>query len=197
MAKRKPSEGKSPDDALSIGTMQPRILELRGHRVMLDRDLAELYQVRAIALRQQVTRNKERFPPDFMFQVTADEAQALVSQNVIPSRRSLGGSLPYAFTEQGVAMLSSVLRSQRAVEVNIQIMRAFVKLRELLATNADLAHKIIALEKRYDQQFQVVFDAIRKLLTAPTTAKRPTKIGFAADRRKDHDAPPTNRARRT
>src|SRR6476620_1258666 len=107
------------------------ILEIRGQKVLLDRDLAALYGVKAIALRQQVARNRTRFPDDFMFQLTADEAESLVSQNVIPSRRSLGGSLPYAFTQEGVAMLSSVLRSERAVAVNISIMRAFVRLREM------------------------------------------------------------------
>src|SRR5687767_4997127 len=106
---------------------------------MLDRELAELYQVKAIALRQQVKRNKPRFPEDFMFQLTADEVGILVSQNVIPSRRELGGFLPYVFTQEGVAMLSSVLTSGRAVQVNIAIMRAFVKLREVMVTHKDLA----------------------------------------------------------
>jgi ORF6N domain len=132
--------------------------------VMLDRDLAELYGVKAIALRQQVKRNRQRFPEDFMFQLTPEEAHGLLSQNVIPSLRSLGGSLPYAFTQEGVAMLSSVLRSQRAVEVNIAIMRAFVRLRELLASNKDLARKLDQLEKKFDEQFQVVFEAIRQLM---------------------------------
>src|SRR6266852_76413 len=127
---------------------------------MLDRDLADLYGVRAIALRQQVERNRARFPEDFMLQLTPDEAEGLVSQNVIPSRRSLGGSRPYAFTQEGVAMLSSVLRSQRAIEANMAIMRAFVRLRELLATHKDLARKIEALERKYDGQFQEVFEAI-------------------------------------
>src|SRR5437588_10576596 len=114
------------------------ILLLRGEKVMLDRSLAELYGVKPIALRQQVKRNLGRFPPDFMLQVSADEAEAMVSQNVIPSRRSLGGALPYAFTQEGLAMLSSVLRSGRAVRVNIEIMRAFVRLREMLASHKDL-----------------------------------------------------------
>src|ERR1700722_18838392 len=109
-------------------------------------------------------RNRERFPEDFLFQLTPEEADALVSQNVIPSRSSLGGSLPYAFTQEGVAMLSSVLRSQRAVEVNIAIMRAFVRLREWLASHKDLTRKLDELEKKYDQQFQVVFGAIRPLM---------------------------------
>lgn len=162
---------------LSVERIEQKILLIRDQKVMLDRDLAELYGVRAIALRQQVSRNKERFPDDFMFQLSAGEAEAMVSQNVIPSKRSLGGSLPYAFTQEGVAMLSSVLRSQRAVEVNIQIMRAFVKLREFLTTHKDLARKIKDIEKKYDQQLQVVFDAIRKLIEQPSTPKK-RKIGF-------------------
>ena len=136
---------------------------------MLDRDLAELYSVRTIALRQQVKRNKDRFPHDFMFQLSKPEAELLVSQNVIPSRRSLGGSLPYVFTQEGVAMLSSVLRSARAVQVNIAIMRAFVRLREALKLNA--------LEKKYDEQFKAVFAAIRQLREPAKPPKR-QQIGF-------------------
>ena len=134
---------------------------------MLDSDLAELYGVETKVLNQAVKRNSERFPDDFMFQLSAEEFSILKSQSVTSS--SWGGrrTPPYVFTEQGVAMLSSVLRSERAVDVNIQIMRTFVKLREMLATHKDLARKINAMEKKYDQQFQVVFDAIRKLLEPP------------------------------
>jgi hypothetical protein len=153
------------------------ILLIRGHKVLLDRDLAELYGVKAIALRQQVRRNLARFPDDFMFHLTAEEAEALVSQNVIPSRRSLGGFLPYAFTQEGVAMLSSVLRSERAVLVNIEIMRAFVRLRELLASHVELARRLDAMEKKYDGQFRMVFDAIRDLMTPPPSPPR-RRIGF-------------------
>jgi hypothetical protein len=153
------------------------ILLIRGQKVMLDRDLADLYGVRAIALRQQVGRNEARFPPDFMFQLSQGEAEALVSQNVIPSKRSLGGSLPYAFTQEGVAMLSSVLRSERAVFVNIEIMRTFVRLRELLASNAKLSQRLNELEKKYDAQFRGVFDAIRQLM-APSVPKSQQRIGF-------------------
>ena len=160
--------------------IEKAILSLGGQRVMLDRDLAELYGVKTIALRQQVKRNRQRFPDDFMFQVTADEAEAMVSQNVIPSLRSLGGSLPYAFTQEGVAMLSSVLRSPRAVQVNIAIMRAFVRLRELLAGHKELQRKLDELEKRYDQQFQVVFEAIRRLM-APEAPEPKPRFGFAQD----------------
>jgi hypothetical protein len=153
------------------------ILLIRNQKVMLDRDLASLYGVKAIALRQQVSRNEARFPPDFMFRLNEDEAEALVSQNVIPSKRSLGGSLPYVFTQEGVAMLSSVLRSERAVVVNIEIMRAFVRLRQFLASNAELASKLDSLEGKYDAQFKVVFDAIRQLMRPPASTPR-KQIGF-------------------
>lgn len=116
----------------------------------MDRDLAQLYGVKPIRLREQVKRNRERFPADFMFQLSEDEVDFIVSQNAIPSRKHLGGYLPYAFTQEGVAMLSSVLRSERAVQVNILIMRAFVRLRELMTTHKDLAQKLEALEKKYD-----------------------------------------------
>jgi len=171
---------KKPTTSLiPVEQIERAILLIRGHKVMLDRDLAALYGVRAIALRQQVSRNEARFPPDFMFRLSREEAEALVSQNVIPSKRSLGGSLPYAFTQEGVAMLSSVLRSERAVLVNIEIMRTFVRLREMLASNADMARRLDELEKKYDAQFRVVFDAIRQLMAPP--APRPRKqIGFHA-----------------
>ena len=159
--------------------IEPRIFMIRGHRAMLDRDLAVLYEVKAIALRQQIKRNKNRFPPDFMFQLTEQETKALLSQNVIPSRQSLGGFLPYAFTEQGVAMLSSVLTSRRAVQVNIAVMRTFVRLREMMATHKDLSRKLDELEKRYDQQFKVVFDAIRGLM-APSSSSPKRRIGFCS-----------------
>ena len=133
--------------------------------------------MKAIALRQQVRRNLRRFPKDFMFQLTAAEADWLVSQNVIPSRRSLGGALPYVFTQEGVAMLSSVLTSQRAVEVNIAIMRAFVRLRQLAITHKDLAAKIAVMEKKYDAQFRVVFHAIKRLLD-PASQQPKRRIGF-------------------
>ena len=156
------------------------ILVLRGHRVILDVDLAAMYGVEPRALNQAVKRNIKRFPEDFMFQLSADERAHLKSQTVIS--RSWGGRrhLPYAFTEQGVAMLSSVLRSARAVQVNIEIMRAFVRLRQMLQSNADLARKLDALEKKYDSQFRVVFDAIRELMEPQAKPKKP--IGFRASR---------------
>lgn len=143
---------------------------------MLDRDLAALYNVKSIALRQQVKRNSKRFPPDFMFQLTKTETDSLVSQNVIPSQKSLGGYLPYAFTENGVAMLSSVLRSERAIEANIQIMRAFTKLRHMAVNYGDLLQRIESMEKKYNEQFKVVFDALRNLLHAEEKPRK--KIGF-------------------
>lgn len=154
------------------------ILFIRGHKVLLDRDLADLYGVKPIALRQQVKRNPERFPEDFMFQLNEDEAKTLVSQNVIPSMKYFGGFLPYAFTQEGVAMLSSVLRSEQAVRVNVEIMRAFVRLRQIMSSNEELARKLMALERKYDKQFQVVFEAIHKLMIPPEIKHRP--IGFQA-----------------
>jgi hypothetical protein len=161
----------------SAEVIATKIFIIRGKRVMLDKDLAELYGVKAIALRQQVKRNIERFPEDFMLQVTEDEARIMVSQNVIPSLQGLGGHLPFAFTEQGVAMLSSVLRSRRAVLVNIQIMRAFIQLKRMLLTNADLRRKIEEMEKKYDKQFRIVFEVLKKLLEPPLQ-KEKRIIGF-------------------
>jgi hypothetical protein len=157
--------------------IERRILLLRGQRVMLSTDLAILYGVPTKVLNQSVRRNSERFPDDFMFQLTADEVANLKSQ-IVTSSSGHGGTRhpPYAFTEQGVAMLASVLRSPRAVAVNIEIIRAFVRLRQLLATHADLARKLAELEQRYDVQFRVVFDAIRELM-APADEARP-EIGF-------------------
>ena len=154
------------------------ILLLRGHKVMFDSDLASLYGVETKVLNQAVSRNVERFPADFMFQLTEAEATRLRSQTVTlkTGRGHHRKYLPYALTEQGVAMLSSVLRSPRAVQVNIEIMRAFVRLRQLVQTNADLARKPAALEKKYNTQFKVVFDAIRELMTSPHRKRK--KIGF-------------------
>ena len=128
------------------------------------------------ALNQAIKRNRNRFPDDFMFELSAAEIKNLVSQTVIPTRGKLGGATPMAFTEQGVAMLSSVLRSSRAVQVNIAIMPTFVRLREMLLSNAELARKLAALENKYDAQFKVVFDAIRELMLPPDPPRR--KIGF-------------------
>jgi len=160
---------------MPIETVERKILLIRGHKVMLDSDLAELYGVTTKALLQAVKRNPERFPADFMFQLSETEFLNLRSQFVTSS---WGGRryAPYAFTEQGVAMLSSVLRSKRAIQANVQIMRAFVRLRQILASHRDLARKLETLEKKYDSQFKVVFDAIRHLMAAPEPKEK--KIGF-------------------
>jgi hypothetical protein len=134
------------------------ILLIRGHKVMLSTDLAELYGVEPRILVQAVKRNIDHFPEDFMFQLSKEDFSNLKSQIVISSRGGLRRATPYAFTEQGVAMLSSVLRSKKAIQVNIEIMRAFVRLRRILASHADLARKLDSLEKKYDAQFKVVFD---------------------------------------
>ena len=164
-------------DLIRSERIEKRIFLLRGQRVMLSMDLAELYGVQPRVLVQAVKRNIERFPDDFMFQLNLQEVRSLKSQIVISS---WGGQrfLPYAFTEQGVAMLSSVLKSKRAAQVNIEIMRAFVRLRQLIASNKELAKRLDELEQKYDSQFKVVFDAIRELMTPlPPTSPR---IGFRA-----------------
>ncbi len=159
-----------------LGLVEHEIFVLRRHRIILDERLALLYGVEVKVLNQAVKRNRERFPEDFMFQLTEGEARDLRSQ--IVTSRSWGGrrTHPYAFTEQGVAMLSSVLRSPRAVQVNIEIMRAFVRLRRMLQENTDLARKLAALERKYDGQFKVVFEAIRELMQPPVVPRR--RIGF-------------------
>jgi len=172
----RPQNGGIVDSIVPIELIEQKIYLMRGQKVMLDKDLASLYGVKPIRLREQVKRNIKRFPEDFMFQLNEKEINIMVSQNAIPSRKYLGGHQPYVFTEQGVAMLSSVLNSERAVEVNIHIMRAFVKLREMIASNKELAKKLNKLEKKYDAQFRVVFDAIRQLMIPPEPKKR--KIGF-------------------
>lgn len=158
--------------------IEKKILLIRDHKVLLDSDLAELYGVPTKVLKQAVKRNSKRFPPDFMFILTYQEVRNLRSHFVTSSSSSRGGSRysPMAFTEQGVAMLSSVLNSERAIEVNILIMRAFVKLREMITSNKDLSRRLDDLEKKYDGQFRVVFEAIRQLMASPVKPKR--KIGF-------------------
>jgi len=162
---------------ISIEGIQNCIYLIRGHKVMLDRDLAILYQVKTHHLNEAVKRNLKRFPADFMFQLTATEHQCLISQTAI-SKTGRGGRRypPFAFTEQGIAMLSSVLTSDRAIDVNVQIMRTFVKLRELMETHKSLWEKIQKMENQYDQQFKIVFDAIRRLLSLEEKPKR--RIGF-------------------
>ncbi len=145
---------------------------------MLDKDLAVLYKVKPIRLREQVKRNIRRFPPDFMFRLNKKETDAMVSHFAIPSKKHLGGHLPYAFTEHGILMLSSVLNSERAIEVNIQIMRTFTQLRQLMIEHQYLRKKIEEMENKYDSQFKVVFKAIKELLDPPRKPKGP--IGFRA-----------------
>src|SRR5437899_10473829 len=156
-------------DALAV-QVEGRIFLIRGQNVMLDFDLAELYGVETRALKQAVRRNLDRFPADFMFKLSAGEIKNLVSQTVIPTRGKLGGATPMAFSEQGVAMLSSVLRSSRAVQVNIAIMRTFVRLREMLASHKDLARKLDDLARKvgeHDQKYHLGFEAIRHPIVPP------------------------------
>jgi hypothetical protein len=168
--------------ALPVQTehIERNILLIRGHRVMKDTDLAILYGVPTKRLNEQVRRNKKRFPSDFMFQLTPEEVERLRSQFVTlkPGRGQHRKYRPYVFTEQGVAMLSSVLHSERAIQVNIAIMRAFVQLREMIGSNRGLARRLNELEKKYDSQFRVVFEAIRELMTEPELKTK--RIGFKA-----------------
>jgi hypothetical protein len=161
---------------IPVNRIEKAILLIRGQKIMLDADLAELYGVETKILVQAVKRNLERFPEDFMFQLSQAEFAILRSQIVTSSDWGGRRYRPYAFTEQGVAMLSSVLRSRRAIQVNIEIMRAFIRLRQMLASHVELARKLDALEKKYDAQFKQVFEAIRQLMAPPEPKRRP--IGF-------------------
>jgi hypothetical protein len=173
------------DLTAAAGKVERMIVYLRGQGVILDKDLARLYRVPTKALVQAVNRNRSRFPPDFMFQLTTVEFEFLRSQFVTSNGRGSGGRRyrPYAFTEQGVAMLSSVLRSRRAVAANIEIMRAFVRLRKLVMAQAELVRKLNTLEQKYDARFKVVFDVIRKLMAPPIVKSKP--IGFQPPPRSD------------
>jgi hypothetical protein len=170
---------KRPTAVIPHERIERAILLIRDQNVMLDADLATLYGVETKRLVEAVKRNIERFPDDFMFQLTKDEFGILRSQ--IATSSEWGGRRypPYAFTEHGILMLSSVLRSRRAVDVNIEIMRTFVRLREMLSSHKDLARRLDNLEKKYDAQFKVVFDAIRQLM-APPAPKPSRRIGFHA-----------------
>jgi hypothetical protein len=161
-------------DILPIERITSKIYLIRDIRVMLDRDLAELYGVETRVLNQAVHRNIKRFPKDFMFELTRDEIMGI--SQIVTSSEIKYSKRVHAFTEQGVAMLSSVLNSDRAIQVNIQIMRAFTKLREMLSTHEDLRRKVEAMERKYDRQFKVVFDAIKQLIDTESKPKR--KIGF-------------------
>jgi len=164
----------NPSSLIPVERIERAIYLIRGEKVMLDRDLAALYEVETRVLNQAVGRNRERFPPDFMFELTREEimgiSQIVTSSNLRFSKRVT------AYTEQGVAMLSTVLRSKRAISVNIEIMRAFVKMRQMLASNAELSHRFDELERKYDRQFKVVFDAIRRLMSPPVHGRK--QIGF-------------------
>ena len=149
---------------------------IRGEKVMLDTDLAKLYDVETRVLKQAVRRNLDRFPEDFMFELSNEEIDRMVSQNVIPSKQIFGGAKPFAFTEQGIAMLSSVLNSKIAIQVNIAILRTFVKLRQFLKDHKDLADKIDRLEQKYDQQFKIIFTAIKQMLKEDSKPR--PRIGF-------------------
>ena len=181
---REPVSKRAMKDLVPTERIDRAILLIRGHKVKLDVDLAELYGVQTKALNRAVKRNLERFPEDFMFQLTYQEVRTLRCR-IGTSNIGRGGRryCPYAFTEHGILMLSSVLQSQRAIQVNIEIMRAFVRLRELIASNKDLAKRLDDLEKKYDSQFKVVFDAIRELMTPPDPPPAPLpppkpRIGF-------------------
>ena len=160
-----------------------KIYLIREQKVMLDRDLAELYDIKPIRLREQVKRNISRFPENFMFQLNEKEVNAMVSQNAIPSRKHLGGYLPYAFTEHGVLMLANVLRSERAIQVSIRIIEIFVKIREMLLTHKDILLQLEKMEKKltgHDEDIALIFEYLKKLLNPPQTPRN--KVGF---RRKD------------
>ena len=160
-------------------SIEKRIFVIRGLKVMLDKDISKLYGVKAFRLREQVKRNKDRFPADFMFQLTEQEVDYMVSQNAIPSRKHLGGYLPYVFTEHGAVMLASVLNTKRAVEVSIFVVRAFSKLKEILLTHKEIFEKLDYLEKKFEKhdiEIKNIFQAIRQLMPPRNNPKR--IIGF-------------------
>jgi hypothetical protein len=174
-----PPKKSNARQLIPLDRIEHRILLIRGHKVILDTDLAALYQVSTSALNQAVQRNRDRFPEDFMFQLNKAEFENWKSQIVISNSAAKMGirRRPYAFTEQGVAMLSSVLKSHRAIAVNITIMRAFVRLRQLLATHKDLAQRLTEMERKYNKRFRVVFDMLRQL-TEPPLEPPKRAIGF-------------------
>ena len=171
------SEPIIPDEVV-----MSKIYLIRDHKVMLDRDLAELYDVKSIRLREQVKRNKERFPSHFMFQLTESEVEGMVSQNAIPSKQVLGGSLPYAFTEHGVLMLANVLKSPRSIQMSIRIIEVFIKLREMLLMYQDVKLMAEQVEKKLikqDQKIEVLFAYLNKFIEKEDTPRK--KIGFKPD----------------
>jgi hypothetical protein len=171
---------KDKKSVIAVERIERSILLIRGEKVMLDADLAVLYGVTTKRLNEQVKRNRSRFPKDFMFQLTEKEKAEVVANCDHLKRLKFSPNLPYAFTEHGAIMLATVLNSPIAVHASIQVVRAFVRLRKMLAANAELARKLDALEKKYDEQFKVVFDAIRELMQPPEPKKR--KIGFRRER---------------
>ena len=181
---RAASQFSPPTALVPVNEIERRIFSLRGHKVMLDSDLAEVYGVGTKVLNQAVRRNPDRFPSDFLLRLTSEEADSLRSQ-IVTSKAGRGGRryLPYVFTEHGAVMLASVLNSAAAVTMSIQVVRAFVRLRAMLATHKDLARKLDALEHKCDRRFKAVFDTIRELL-APLADPRKRPIGFVAPRRK-------------
>ncbi len=169
---------------IALEIIERKIFLIRGHKVMLDKDLAVLYGIKPIRLREQVKRNIQRFPDDFMLQLNDEEINLMVSQNAIPSRKHLGGHHPYVFTEQGVAMLSSVLNTERAIQANIVIMRAFVKLRQFILSHKELNYRLKLLEAnmdKHDHEIQAILGAIRKLMEPPPE-KPKMPIGFRPGR---------------
>ena len=167
--------------ALPIELIASKIYLIRGQKVMLDRDLAELYGVQTKVLKQAVRRNIDRFPSDFMFELTDNEQKSLRSQIVTLKKGQHSKYLSFAFTEQGVAMLSSVLNSDRAIQVNIQIVRTFTRLRAMLATHEDIKRKIEAMERKYDENFKIVFEAIKLLFDEEEKPK--VKIGYIKEKK--------------
>lgn len=179
------SDGNREEAVLADPEITGRILLLRGQRVMLDRDLAELYGMLPFRLREQVKRNVERFPRSFMFQLTAKELREVVSQFAIPSHTYTGGSVPYAFTEHGVLMLANVLRSERAVQMSIRIIELFVRMREMVFTHQDILHKLERIEEKvaaHDEDIGTLFDHIREMLT-PAPEQPRQRIGYKQDER--------------
>ena len=169
------------DSIVPAELIERKIYLIRNKKVMLDSDLAELYDVETKVLNQAVKRNIARFPEDFMFQLNKEEALELSRSQIVTLKRGQNIKyLPHVFTENGVAMLSSVLNSERAIQVNIQIMRTFTKIREMLSSHKDLRHKIEEMEKKYDSQFKIVFNAIKELMTPPE--KQVRKIGFKIEK---------------
>lgn len=181
MPKKRTTRKPKSSSLVPTELVERHILVIRGENVLLDADLAELYEVETKALTRAVRRNIERFPEDFMFQLSPEEFDDLRRHSGTSSQWGGRRYAPYAFTEQGVAMLSSVLRSQRAVDVNVEIMRTFVRLRRMLASNAELSRKLAALETKYDHQFQAVFDAIRQLMQPPRQMPTDGRIGFGRE----------------